>query len=335
MNHPRIAVVVSAVLIAVAGVVVWQSFSGSDAAESLGPTSVTIRSLALDGPVEPGDVDAGDVGAGDVVDDGSVDTDETDSASAPDRTGDDRPVVDASELEGLVVLDQPDTIYDFGDVVAERDITIAASNTEARNIRGSGARRIGQRDGNDYVDSGFRDFEFTYMQTQNGGGGKLIRPYFIDGTDINEDDRVAEGSPVHIYAYEGDIIEPLLEGITVRGWLVPEGSEAHNDAIHLTGITGGRVYDPTIRDSSVTSGAAIGLLTRHTYGLVTIEGSTFEGRYGSFHAVLGNSEDVEEMVTILWRDNTLVGSSTASFINGYLLDARREVGDDAVVVQSE
>ena len=30
------------------------------------------------------------------------------------------------------------------------------------------------------------------MQTQNGGGGRLIRPYFIDGTDVNPDGKVEE-----------------------------------------------------------------------------------------------------------------------------------------------
>lgn len=324
MPQARTAVSVSAVLIAGAGLVVWRSFSGTDAVAQ-GPTTVEIESLAFGG-ASASDAD---------VDEGIAD-DQTDGAIgvAPDRTVDDRPVVDVSALDGVVVLDQPDTIYDFGGVAASRDITIAASNTEARHIRGPGARRIGQRDSVDYFDSGFRDFDFTYMQTQNGGGGRLVRPYFIDGTDINDDGRVADGSPVHIYAYEGDVIEPLLEGMTVRGWVVPEDSEAHNDAIHFTGINGGRVFDPTVRDSSVTSGSAIGLLARHTYGLVTIEGSTFEARYGSYHAVLGNSEDVEELVTILWRDNTLVRASTASFLNGYELDPRSEVGDQAVTVQS-
>lgn len=254
------------------------------------------------------------------------------TTSLPSTAG--RTVIDASRWTGTLILNKPNTVYDFGNVSAGRDITIAASNVEARNIRGTGARRVGQRDGRDYADSGFRDFEFTYLQTQNGGGGRLIRPYFVDGTDVNPPDYEGEGSPVHIYAYEGDVISPLIDGVTAAGWRLPEGSSAHNDGIHITGIGGGGVYDPVIRNSTVASGAAIGLLMRNVYGLVTIEGSTFSARFGALHAVLGDGEDTEALVGILWRDNTLVGGATASFLAGYELDPRSEVGSDAVVVQS-
>jgi hypothetical protein len=258
-------------------------------------------------------------------------------------SGDSRAVVDASGWTGTVVLDQANTIYDFGNVSAGRDITIAASNVEARNIRGTGARRIGLRDGRDYVDSGFRDFEFTYIQTQNGGGGKLIRPYFVRGTDVNPTDKVADtGSPVHIYAYAGDVIDPLLDGIEVRGWAKDPNSTvaAHNDAIQFTGINGGRVYNPTLRNVNVKSGAAHGVLMRHVWGTVTVENSIFQRRFGAFFAFFGNAEDVSDTVVVVWRNNTLPddapGSNAAAFRNGWSVDPSSDMslGAGGIVVLS-
>jgi len=233
-----------------------------------------------------------------------------------------RQVIDASGFTGTVVLDEPNTVYDFKNVSANRDITIAASNVEARNIRGTGARRVGQRDGDDYVDSGFRNFEFTYIATENGDGGKIIRPYFVGGNDKNPVDRVGSGSPVHIYAYEGDVISPTLDDMVVRGWKAdPNASDPHNDGVHFTGISGGRVFDPTIRNSDMLSGSAFAVLARHTYGRFTIEGSSFESRFGAFFAVMGDARDVSPTVELLWRSNELPNSSDAVFRSGYRLVA--------------
>jgi S-layer homology domain len=240
---------------------------------------------------------------------------ETGTSNLPSTAG--RQVVDASGFTGTVVLDEPDTVYDFKNVAAGRDITIAADRVEARNIRGTGARRIGRRDGNDYVDSGFRNFEFTYISTENGDGGDIIRPYFVNGVDMNPDNNVGSGSPAHIYAYEGDIIEPLLDGMLIRGWIAdPNASDPHNDGVQITGISGGRVFDPTIRNSTIYSGSAFAVLARHTYGRFTIEGSTFFRRYTAFFAVMGDARDVSPVVEILWRNNDLNGSD-AIFRSGY------------------
>jgi hypothetical protein len=217
-----------------------------------------------------------------------------------------------------VVLNRPNTVYDFGNVSAGRDITIAASNVEARNIRGGGARRVGLRDGRNYSDSGFRNFEFTYFTTQNGGGGDIVRPYFVNGTDVNPDNTVGVGSPVHIYAYEGDIYDPVIDNVTVRGWIAdPNAPDPHNDAIHFTGIGGGRVFNPTIRNSTVYSGSALGVLARHTYGTLTLEGSSFLARYGAYYAVMGDARDVSSTVQVLWRNNNLLSGSSAVFVSGY------------------
>lgn len=313
MPHRRVSVLLAGLLTVVAAIVAWRSFADDPDVSEREAITVEIEQTELE---ELPDGRIVDVGA---ESPGPVDLD-------------DREVIDASEMTGPVVLEVPNRIYDFGGVVADRDITIAASFVEARNIRGPGARRIGERDGEDYIDSGFRDFEFTYMQTQNGGGGELIRPYFIDGVDINPDGREGEGSPAHIYAYQGDIVEPLIENVTVRGWRVPDGSQAHNDAIHFTGIEGGVVRDPTLRNSSVKTGSALGVLLRHTHGLVTIEGSTFETRYTAFHAVLANGEGVDEVTTVLWTDNDLVRASTATLINGVVLDPRSDSHDQVQVL---
>jgi hypothetical protein len=237
-------------------------------------------------------------------------------------SSDGRTVIDASGWRGTLILDQPNTIYDFGNVAAARDITVAANNTEARNIRGTGARRIGLRDGRNYTDAGFRNFEFTYAQTQNGGGGKLIRPYFVNGTDANPAGTVGVGSPIHIYAYEGDVVDPLLQNITVRGWIAdPSNPDPHNDSVHFTGISGGRVYNPTIRQMTSFSGAAHGVLMRHVWGRVTVEDSTFHRRYGAYFGFFGNGEDVSATVELLWRRNSLPdnapGSAAAAFLDGW------------------
>jgi hypothetical protein len=329
-ERPVVGGVVLVVLLALGALVVWRIVGRNDMVE-VGPAPDMLSTTAPIPSIPPLDT-AGSRDGVPSADQIALSAPGTVPAGPP--VPDDRPVVDASDMVGEVILDTPDTVYDFGGVDAARDITIGASNVEARNIRGTGARRIGQRDGRDYVDSGFRDFEFTYLQTQNGGGGRIIRPYFVDGTDVNPDGYSGEGSPAHIYAYEGDVVAPLIDGVIVRGWDLPDGSEAHNDGIHITGIDGGRVFDPVIRNSNVLSGAAIGLLMRNVYGVVTIEGSSFEARYGALHAVLGDGEDTEALVGILWRDNTLVGGATASFVAGYELDPRSEVGSDAVVVQS-
>ena len=250
-----------------------------------------------------------------------------------------REVIDASSWTGTVVLDQANTIYDFGNVSAGRDITIAASNVEARNIRGSGARRVGQRDGRDYVDSGFRNFEFTYVATENGSGGKIVRPYFIGGTDVNPDGRIGVGSPVHIYAYGGDVVDPLLQDFVARGWKLDNSNpDPHNDAIHFTGINGGKVHNPTLRNVDVMTGAAHGVLMRHVWGTVTVEDSTFQRRYGAYFAFFGNAEDVSATVEVIWRNNTLPddapGSSAAAFRNGWTVNSSSDMslGGGGIVV---
>jgi hypothetical protein len=322
MQHPRIAVTVSVFLIAVAALLGWRSLVVSDSVALLEPTTVAIETAAFDNPSS------------------SAESSSPDLASATTQPTLPRVLVDASELTGTIVLDEPNTIYDFGNVPASRDITIAASNVEARNIRGSGARRIGLRDGRDYVDSGFRDFEFTYAATENGGGGELIRPYFVGGIDVNPDGKLGVGSPVHIYAYGGDVIDPLIEDFEVRGWKIDTGNpDPHNDAIQFTGIDGGRVYNPTLREVDVKTGAAHGVLMRNVWGTVTVEDSIFQRRYGAFLAFFGNAEDVSDDVVVVWRNNSLPGdapgASTAAFRNGWSVDPSSDMslGAGGIVVQ--
>jgi hypothetical protein len=325
MQHPRIAATISVILIVMAALLGWRSLVVSDSLASLEPTTVTIEAAAFD-TAEPSTSTPTPIrGATSGVTDPTVP----------------RELVDASGWTGTVVLDQANTIYDFGNVVAGRDITIAASNVEARNIRGTGARRVGLRDGRDYVDSGFRDFEFTYVATENGDGGEIVRPYFIGGTDVNPDGRAGVGSPVHIYAYGGDVIEPLIEDFVVRGWKIDSSNpDPHNDAIQFTGIDGGRVYNPTLRNVDVKTGAAHGVLMRHVWGTVTVEDSIFLRRYGAFLAFFGNAEDVSDTVVVVWRNNTLPGdapgSSVAAFRNGWSVDPSSDMslGAGGIVVLS-
>ena len=189
------------------------------------------------------------------------------------------------------------------------------------------------------MDSGFRNFEFTYVQTQNGGGGELLRPYWIGGTDVNPVGRqVDTGSPVHIYAYHGDVIEPLIQDFVVRGWNKTGATSAHNDAIQFTGLGGGKVWNPTLRNVDVTSGAAHGVLMRHVWGVVTVEDSTFQRAYGAYFAFFGNAEDVSQTNTVLWRRNTLPddqpGSHAAAFRNGWDVHGSSDMslaGDGSVI----
>ncbi|RME29124.1 MAG: hypothetical protein D6798_00765 [Deltaproteobacteria bacterium] len=237
-------------------------------------------------------------------------------------------MVDASGFRGPVVLDQPGTIYDFA-FSRPGDVIIAASGIEARNIRGPGLRRIDASAG-DISDAGFRNAEFTFAHIRMRGGSRVIRPYFVEMTDVNPQPNVGDGDIVQIFAYEGDIVEPLIERVVVRGKQRPAGSSAHNDAIQFTGIAGGRVLDPTIRDSTVLGASSAAVQAKEVYGTFTIEGTTLTERYGSYHAVIAKPGGGSAVM--LWRGNTLLDASSVAATGGWRLDPRSDALPDGVVI---
>jgi hypothetical protein len=218
--------------------------------------------------------------------------------------------------DASTVLDQPNTIYDFG-YGKPGEVVILASNVEARNIRGGGARRIGARNGQSITDSGFRDFEFTFAHVQMSDGATVTRPYFIDGTDVNAQPNVGDGDIIQFFAYGGDIIDPLVDNVTVHGKQRPSGSDAHNDGIQYTGMNGGEVVNPTIRNSTILGASSAAVQAKHVVGTFTIENSTLSERYGSYHAVIakpGNSSS-----SFLWRNNTLLDGASVAATGGWSL----------------
>lgn len=234
--------------------------------------------------------------------------------AAPRPVVDERPVVLA---DATTVLDQPNTIYDF-DYTSPGEVVIQASNVEARNIRGPGARRIGVRDGRSIRDSGFRDFEFTFAHVQNSGGATVTRPYFVDGLDVNPQPHVGNGDIIQVFAYEGDIVDPLIDNVTVYGKRRPTGSPAHNDAIQFTGILGGEVWNPTVRNSTIEGASSAGIQAKHVRGVFTIEGNTLSERFESFHAVIAKPGD--DQARVLWRNNRLLDGASAAFTGGWQSD---------------
>lgn len=213
-----------------------------------------------------------------------------------------REIINASgdEYTGTVVLPRSNVIYDFGDRSAGRDITITGDNTEARNIKGSGARRVNAND------SGFYDFEFSYAQVITNGVDRT-RPYFMSGLDVGPD--LGDSTPIHCYAYRANIYDPHFESLTITGAQLPPGSLGHNDAIHISNAGGGpyHVYRPTLINCSIKSGAAHGLLTRYVKEQITVIGCDFE-RIGTAHwAAFINNGDVAEDLTLLWQNNEQIG----------------------------
>ncbi|MEQ8841218.1 MAG: hypothetical protein RIB98_09570 [Acidimicrobiales bacterium] len=228
---------------------------------------------------------------------------------------DGRPIVMA---DADTVLNQPNTIYDFN-FTSPGEVVIEASNVEARNIRGSGARRIGLRNGKSITDSGFRNFEFTFAHVQMSGGATVTRPYFIDGVDVNRQPNVGDGDIMQFFAYEGDIIAPLVDNVIVHGKQRPSGSDAHNDGIQYTGMSGGEVVDPTIRNSTVYGASSAGVQAKHVVGLFTFENNTLSEEFESYHAVIakpGNSSS-----SILWRNNTLLDGASVAATGGWSVAA--------------
>jgi len=212
------------------------------------------------------------------------------------------------------VLDQANTIYDF-QFGSPAEVVILASNVEARNIRGVGARRIGARNGVSITDSGFRNFEFTFAHVQMSGGATITRPYFIDGLDVNAQPNIGDGDLIQIFAYEGNIIEPLIDNVTVYGKQRPAGSAAHNDGVQYTGLSGGQVWNPTIRNSTILGASSAAVQAKHVHGVFTIENSTLSERFESFHAVIAKPGDSSS--SVLWRNNTLLDGASAAFTDGW------------------
>ena len=242
------------------------------------------------------------------------------TTTTPPPSGDDRPIVYA---DSSTVLDQPNTIYDF-QFSSPGDVQILASNVEARNIRGPGARRIGDLGGLSITDSGFRNFEFTFAHVRMSDGATMTRPYFIDGVDVNSQPNVSDGDILQVFAYEGDIIDPLIDNVTIYGKQRPEGSDAHNDGIQFTGIGGGEVWNPTVRNSHIEGASSAGIQAKHVHGVFTIEGNTLSERFGSYHAVIAKPGDSSSVV--LWRNNTMIDGASAAMTGGW------GVHPDSVVV---
>ncbi|GJM38800.1 MAG: hypothetical protein DHS20C19_21670 [Acidimicrobiales bacterium] len=233
------------------------------------------------------------------------------TTTAPPSSEDGRPIVMAN---ASTVLDQPNTIYDFN-FSSPGEVVIEASNVEARNIRGGGARRIGVRNGESFTDSGFRNFEFTFAHIQMSDGATVTRPYFIDGTDVNSQPNVGDGDIMQLFAYEGDIVDPLIDGVTIYGKRRPNGSDAHNDGIQFTGMSGGEVVNPTIRNSTVYGASSAAIQAKHVVGLFTIENTTLSEEFESYHAVIakpGNSSS-----QMLWRNNTLLDGASVAATDGW------------------
>jgi len=237
-----------------------------------------------------------------------------------------RPVVSA---DASTVLDQPDTIYDFG-FGSPGNVVILASNVEARNIKGPGKRQIGERNGASITDSGFRNFEFTFANVAMSAGTTFTRPYFINGTDVNPQPNVGDNDLVQIFAYGGDIIDPLLDQMTIYGKQRPPGSVAHNDGLQLTGLNGGRVVNPTVRNSTILGGSNAAIQVGLIYGQLTIEGSTLEERFGGWHAV--NATTPTPGVAVLWRNNTLLNGSSAAFLGGWSINPSSNGITDTVTI---
>jgi len=225
-----------------------------------------------------------------------------------------RPVVMA---DSSTVLDQPDTIYDFG-FGSPGDVVILASGVEARNIRGPGLRRIGERNGQDITDSGFRNFEFTFAHIHMSARTTVTRPYFVNGTDVSAQPSVGDGDIMQIFAYGGDIVEPLVENVTAFGKQRQPGSKAHNDTLQFAGIQGGHIVDPTVRNCNLEGASNAAIQVGDVVGTMTIEGCVLSERFESWHAV--NATRPEPGAVILWRDNTLKDGSSAAFLNGWTAD---------------
>lgn len=221
----------------------------------------------------------------------------------------DRPVIDMKDQTGSINLTTADRIYDFGGAAysAARDIRIHANNVEARNIRGTGSRRVGRGT----TDSGFRDAQYTYCQIDSAfGSGDTTRPYWVDCfmLDYPGTRFTYSWSPVQLYAYHGNIIEPLFRNFTVYGYDVdPSGVDPHCDSMHLTSASGSNfgVVSPTFDNVDSYSGGSLGVLYRHTSGTVTVKNSTFRRRFGAGNAFQLNADDVPTTVTLLWQNNTL------------------------------
>lgn len=236
----------------------------------------------------------------------------TTTAAAP-VAADGRRIVMA---DASTVLDQPNTIYDFNNG-KPGEVVILASNVEARNIRGGGARRIGARNGQSITDSGFRNFEFTFAHVQMSDGATVTRPYFINGTDVNAQPNVGDGDIIQFFAYGGDIIDPLVDNVTVHGKQRPSGSDAHNDGIQYTGMNGGEVVNPTIRNSTILGASSAAVQAKHVVGTFTIENTTLSERFESYHAVIakpGNSSS-----SLLWRNNTLLDGASVAATGGWTI----------------
>ncbi len=230
---------------------------------------------------------------------------------------DGRAVVDASAMIDRVVLDQPNTIYDFGFVPAFRDITIAADGVEARNIRGPGPRQIGVQDGVTRSNLGFRDVEGTSASFQHRNGADLIEPFLIGFVDVNDQPHDADGDIIQVFAFEGGrIVRPLVEDCVAFGKRRPKGSSAHNDTLQITGIAGGSVVDPTIRGCRLEGASSAALQLAMIEGTLTIEDCVLSERFGSFHAVIAKKVS---SARVLWRNNTMVDGASAVFKTGWSL----------------
>ncbi|MEZ5245311.1 MAG: hypothetical protein R2707_09460 [Acidimicrobiales bacterium] len=244
----------------------------------------------------------------------------TTAAPAPTTTAapvstDGRPIVMAN---ADTVLNQPNTIYDFN-FSSPGEVVIMASNVEARNIRGGGARRIGVRNGQSITDSGFRNFEFTFAHVQMSGGATVTRPYFIDGTDVNSQPNIGDGDIMQFFAYEGNIIDPLVDNVTIHGKQRPSGSTAHNDAIQYTGMSGGQVVNPTIRNSTIYGASSAAVQAKHVVGLFTIENTTLSEEFESYHAVIAKPGNASS--SMLWRNNTLLDGASVAATDGWTVAA--------------
>lgn len=228
-------------------------------------------------------------------------------------SGDTRPVVKATDT---TIINQPSTIYDFEGRTAG-EVEILASNVEVRNLKGGGARRIGDRSKNVTItDSGFRNFEFTFINLRSDGGD-IVRPYFINGKDVNSQPNTGDGDIIQLWSTAGeDIIEPLLDNITAYGKQRPSGSKAHNDTVQYTAIGGGKVVSPTIRNSTLEGASSASVQIKHVSGTFTFENNTLSERYGSFHAVIG-SDDAGLKPKLNWKNNTMKNDASAVFQYGW------------------
>lgn len=237
-----------------------------------------------------------------------------DSAPQPDLVSpvDDRLVILAW---ADTALDQSDVIYDFEGRGAV-DVTITAvANTTVRNIGGPGSRRVGDRDGVARSNIGFEDCEGTFFHMQHDGGATLVDPFFVRCHDVNPQPNVDDGDVMQCFAYQGDIVRPLFGGCKAFGKQRPQGSGAHNDALQFTGIEGGRVIDPIVRDCLVEGASSAAIQAKHVHGLFTIEGCILSERFGAYHAVIAKPGDPTAQV--LWRNNVLKDGASAALTGGW------------------